>query len=88
MTFGTYWTSSILNQKTVSESQFYAEYIYNAFALNFNRTETKKGCPIFGQPAKAKCLQFYFFGKSFLKSTRTRLESLALSMSVIFPSFL
>ena len=42
MTFGTYWTSSILNQKTVSGSQFYAEYIYNAFALNFNRTETKK----------------------------------------------
>ena len=35
MTFGTYWTSSILNQKTVSGSQFYAEYIYNAFALLF-----------------------------------------------------
>ncbi|WP_169309751.1 hypothetical protein [Treponema succinifaciens] len=24
---------AILNQETVSESQFYAEYIYNAFAL-------------------------------------------------------
>ena len=33
MTFGTYWTSSILNQETVTRSQFYAEYIYNAFAL-------------------------------------------------------
>ncbi|MCI6913658.1 MULTISPECIES: hypothetical protein [Treponema] len=26
---------AILNQETVSESQFYAEYIYNAFTLNF-----------------------------------------------------
>ena len=34
MTFGTYWTSSILNQETVTRSQFYAEYIYNAFALD------------------------------------------------------
>ena len=25
---------AILNQKTVTGSQFYAEYIYNAFALN------------------------------------------------------
>ncbi len=30
-----YWTAPILNQETVPESQFYAEYIYNAFALNF-----------------------------------------------------
>ena len=50
--------------------------------------KTKKGCPIAEQPIKAKYLKSYFFGKSFLKSTRTRLESLALSMSVIFPSFL
>ena len=28
-----YWTAPILNQKTMSGSQFYAEYIYNAFAL-------------------------------------------------------
>ena len=30
----TYWTDPILNQETVSGSQFYAEYIYNAFALD------------------------------------------------------
>ena len=28
-----YWTAPILNQETVTWSQFYAEYIYNAFAL-------------------------------------------------------
>ena len=33
MTFGTYWTSSILNYETVTGSKFFAEYIYNAFAL-------------------------------------------------------
>ena len=53
MTFGTYWTSSILNQKTVSENQFYAEYIYNAFALNFNRAETKKRLPDFWTARKS-----------------------------------
>ena len=58
MTFGTYWTSSILNQKTVSGSQFYAEYIYNAFALNFNRTETKKGCPILDSQQKLNAYSF------------------------------
>ena len=33
MTFRTYWTSSILNHETVTGSKFFAEYIYNAFAL-------------------------------------------------------
>ena len=35
MTFRTYWTSSILNHETVTGSRFFAEYIYNAFALLF-----------------------------------------------------
>ena len=34
MTFRTYWTSSILNHEIVTGSKFFAEYIYNAFALN------------------------------------------------------
>ena len=29
----TYWTSPILNHETVTGSKFFAEYIYNAFAL-------------------------------------------------------
>ena len=34
MTFRTYWTSSVLNHETVTGSKFFAEYIYNAFALS------------------------------------------------------
>ena len=33
MTFRTYWTSSILNHETVTGSKFFAEYIYNVFAM-------------------------------------------------------
>ena len=48
---------AILNQETVSGSQFYAEYIYNAFALYFIRRNTEAEfltfC-LFPQKAKLK----------------------------------